>query len=145
MKPPFTYFGGKTAIAERIVSLLPPHEHYVEPFAGSLAVLLAKPPSAMETVNDLNCDLMIFWRVLRDQLADLERVCALTPHSRAERNAAYESAPDDLERARRVWVTLTQGRGGHLGRMSAISTCAACYTLGLVCTLISVVQVCPDP
>ena len=48
MKPPFTYFGGKTSIAERIAALLPPHEHYVEPFAGSLAVLLAKPPSRKE-------------------------------------------------------------------------------------------------
>lgn len=113
LKPPFTYFGGKTAIAERIVALLSPHEHYIEPFAGSLAVLLAKRPSRMETVNDLDGDLMTFWRVLRDRLNDLERVCALTPHSRAEQAAAYEDSPDDLERARRVWVRLTQGRGGH--------------------------------
>lgn len=118
MKPPFTYFGGKLAIAERIVMLLPAHEHYVEPFAGSLAVLLAKPPSQMETVNDLDGDLMTFWRMLRDDLEGLERACALTPHSRAEHLEAYDraSAPTDLERARRVWVTLTQGRGGHLGR-----------------------------
>ena len=45
LKPPFTYYGGKTQVAERIVALLPPHEHYVEPFGGSLAVLLAKPQS----------------------------------------------------------------------------------------------------
>jgi DNA adenine methylase len=116
IKPPFTYFGGKTAIADRIVALLPPHEHYVEPFAGSLSVLLAKPPSPMETVNDLDGDLMNFWRVLRDRPADLERVCALTPHSRAEYLLAYEPAADDLERARRVWVNLTQGRGGQMKR-----------------------------
>lgn len=116
MKPPFTYFGGKTAIADRVVSLLPPHEHYVEPFAGSLAVLLAKPPSHMETVNDLDGDLMNFWRVLRDRPGDLERVCAFTPHSRAEYLACYEPATDDLERARRVWVNLTQGRGGQMRR-----------------------------
>jgi len=118
MKPPFTYFGGKTSTAARIASLLPPHEHYVEPFAGSLAVLLAKPPSAMETVNDIEQDLMTFWRVLRDQPAELEQVCALTPHSRAEQAACYERNPElaDLERARRVWVVLTQGRGGHLWR-----------------------------
>ena len=54
LKPPFTYFGGKLTLAERIAALLPPHQHYVEPFAGSLAVLLAKPPSPMETVNDLD-------------------------------------------------------------------------------------------
>jgi DNA adenine methylase len=116
LKPPFTYFGGKTAVAERIVDLLPPHEHYVEPFAGSLAVLLAKPPSAMETVNDLDGELMNFWRMLRDRTDDLTRVAALTPHSRAEHQAAFEPATDDLERARRTWVRLTQGRGGHTSR-----------------------------
>lgn len=116
MKPPFTYFGGKTAIADRIAALLPAHEHYVEPFAGSLAVLLAKPPSRMETVNDLDGDLMNFWRVLRDRPGDLKRACALTPHSRAEYLACYEPATDALERARRVWVNLTQGRGGQMRR-----------------------------
>ena len=113
MKPPITYFGGKTRIADQIAALLPPHEHYVEPFAGSLAVLLAKPPSAMETVSDLDGDLMNFWRVLRERPQELERACALTPHSRAEHQAAYEAADDDLERARRIWVRLTQGRSGQ--------------------------------
>ena len=116
LKPPFTYFGGKTAIADRITALLPRHEHYVEPFAGSLAVLLAKPLSKMETVSDLDGDLMNFWRVLRDRPGELERACALTPHSRAEYLACYEAATDDLERARRVWVNLTQGRGGQMRR-----------------------------
>ena len=117
LKPPITYFGSKTAIAPRIATLLPPHGHYVEPYCGSLAVLLAKSASRMETVNDLDGDLMNFWRVLRDHPADLERACALTPHSRGEYEASPDlSGRDDLERARRVWVRLTQGRGGHLGR-----------------------------
>jgi DNA adenine methylase len=118
MKPPFTYFGGKLSVAEQIVAFLPAHEGYVEPFAGSLAVLLAKPPSQIETVNDLDGDLMTFWRVLRDRPGDLERACALTPHSRAEHEAAYGglSGLDDLERARRVWVILTQGRAGQMKR-----------------------------
>lgn len=116
--PPFAYYGGKTSIADRIVELLPEHRHYVEPFAGSLAVLLAKRPSLMETVNDLDGHLMTFWRVLRDQPEDLMRVAALTPHSRAEHQAAYDlnASSDDLERARRVWVALTQGRGNTLRR-----------------------------
>jgi DNA adenine methylase len=114
VRPPFGYFGAKTAIAAQIAALLPAHEHYVEPYCGSLAVLLAKRPSRMETVNDLDRDIMTFWRVLRDDPAALERACALTPHSRAEHAAAYEPAADDLELARRVWVRLTQGRGGTL-------------------------------
>lgn len=110
MMPPIGYFGAKTRIAGRIADALPDHRHYVEPFAGSLTVLLAKQPSRMETVNDLDGDLMTFWRVLRDRPADLEAVCALTPHSRAEHPAAYQPAASELERARRVWVLLTQGR-----------------------------------
>jgi DNA adenine methylase len=114
MKPPFAYFGAKTTIAAQIAALLPAHEHYVEAYAGSLAVLLAKRPARMKTVNDIDGDLMTFWRVLRDRPADLERVCALTPHSRAEHHAAYAPASEDMERARRVWVRLTQGRSGAL-------------------------------
>lgn len=111
--PPFAYFGSKQTLAARIVSLLPGHRHYVEPYAGSLAVLLAKSPSGMETVNDLHGDLMTFWRILRDRPDELIRACALTPHSRGEHQDAYDrTGLDDLERARRIWVSLTQGRGG---------------------------------
>lgn len=111
VKPPFAYYGGKTTLAPQIAAMLPTHEHYVEPFAGSLAVLLAKKPSRAETVNDLDGDLMTFWRVLRDRPDELERVCALTPHSRAELAVAKDLAvEDDLERARRVFVRLTQSR-----------------------------------
>lgn len=113
LKPPFTYFGGKMRIADRIVALLPPHEHYVEPFAGSLAVLLAKPRSAMETVNDRDQSVMNFWRLLRERTDDLIRACALTPHSRAEHQAAYEPCDDELESARRLWVRLTQARSSQ--------------------------------
>lgn len=111
------YFGGKTRLAAKIAALLPPHEHYVEPFAGSLAVLLAKPPSRIETVNDIDGGLMCFWRVLRDRPTELARVCALTPHSRAEHAAAatsFDDALDELERARRVWVQISQSRTGTL-------------------------------
>lgn len=115
--PPLAYLGGKTTLAPRIASLLPVHLHYVEPYCGSLAVLLAKPPSRMETVNDLAGDLMTFWRVVRDRLDDLLRVCTLTPHSRAEQEGSYDrDGLDELEVARRVWVCLTQARGGTFRR-----------------------------
>lgn len=115
--PPVPYFGGKITLAPQIVRLLPPHGHYVEPYAGSLAVLLAKARSDMETVNDLDGALVTFWRVLREQPADLARVCALTPHSRAEYGTVLDQldapSPDDpVEVARRVFVQLTQGRAG---------------------------------
>ena len=110
VKPPFSYYGGKTTLATDIADLLPSHEHYVEPFAGSLAVLLAKPRAPQETVNDLDSKLVAFWRVLRDRPDDLWRACALTPHSREELEAAQEDTGDEVEMARRVWVVLTQSR-----------------------------------
>ncbi len=117
VKPPMPYAGGKQRLADWIVSLLPAHHHYVEPFAGGLSVLLAKPVSVIETVNDIDGEIMNFWAVLRDQPIELERVCALTPHSRAEYNQAVTSAGDtslpEVERARRLWVRLTQGRGAQ--------------------------------
>lgn len=124
LRPPMPYSGGKQAIAERIVDLFPPHDHYVEPFAGALSVLLAKPEVRVETVNDINGDLVAFWQVLRDRPEDLERVCALTPHSRAEHLAArhLEDDLDDLERARRVWVQLSQSRGARLAGGEAAKT-----------------------
>ncbi|MET9099989.1 DNA adenine methylase [Streptomyces antibioticus] len=116
MKPPVPYFGSKQSVADWITSLLPPHQHYVEPYCGGLSVLLAKPPSPMETVNDLDGDLVNFWRVLRDRPEELARACALTPHARTELAEAWDPAEDEVERARRVWVRLAQGRGGMMRR-----------------------------
>lgn len=114
MKPPIPYYGGKQRIAARIVSHFPEHDHYVEPYCGGLSILLAKPPSKMETVNDLDESLITFWRVLRDRTDDLMRVCTLTPHSRHELNLCREPMDglDELEVARRVWSQLAQGRSG---------------------------------
>lgn len=111
LKPPITYLGAKTRIAPKVVNLLPVHTHYIEPFAGSLAVLLAKEPSTAETVSDIDGDLMAFWEVLRDQPDELTRACALTPHSRGEYYRSLEPLNDlpPVERARRVWVRINQG------------------------------------
>lgn len=119
LRPPFAYYGGKTMLARKIVPLLPAHQHYVEPFAGGLSVLLAKDRAPHETVNDLDGSLVTFWRVLRERPDELAAAIALTPHSRAEHQAAYHLeavAGDDLETARRVWVLLAQGRGGTMRR-----------------------------
>lgn len=116
MRPPFPYYGGKMSVAGQIVDLLPSHEHYVEPFAGSLSVLLAKPAAKFETVNDLHTELVTFWKVLRDRHVELARVCALTPHSRAEYVAAADLSGDELEVARKVWARLSQSRSALLGK-----------------------------
>lgn len=112
MKPPFAYYGGKTKLAPRIAALLPTHRCYVEPFAGSLAVLLAKRRAPHEVINDLDGHVVNFWRQLRDHPDDLERLCRLTPYSREEFiTCADLDIDDDLERARRWWVRVTQAYG----------------------------------
>jgi DNA adenine methylase len=149
VKPPFAYYGGKTTLADRIVAAFPPHRHYVEPFAGSLAVLLAKTPSVMETVNDLDQAIVNFWRVLRDRPVDLARVCALTPHSRVEFEDSQDvDEGDELERARRLWVRLAQGRSGRLKRAgwrhyvspSSVSTAFPSYLDGYVDRMAAAVE-----
>lgn len=124
IEPPIPYYGSKMRMAPVIASLFPPHDHYVEVFAGSLAVLLAKRRSDAETINDLDGRLMRFWRVLRDRPNDLAWVCSLTPHSRAEQLIAHQEVMClcerdgcdvcDLENARRVWSALTQTRAGKM-------------------------------
>lgn len=109
MKPPIPYYGGKGTMAGWLAGLLPDHGVYIEPFAGSLAVLLAKRPAPIEVVNDLDGWIVAFWRVLRDQPEELERLCALTPYARDEYAAAVDDEDlDDLERARRFWARITQ-------------------------------------
>src|SRR3954464_13322891 len=76
---PRKWHGGKSYLARRIVSLMPRHLHYVEPYAGGLAILLARDPEdprlwldphrgVSEVVNDIDGRLTNFWRVLRDEL-----------------------------------------------------------------------------
>ena len=65
LKSPFPYFGGKSRIAHEVWARFGDVPNYVEPFAGSLAVLLARPtPPRIETVNDIDCFLTNFWRAL---------------------------------------------------------------------------------
>jgi len=65
-KPPFPWFGGKSRIAGLVWSRFGDVRNYVEPFAGSLAVLLYRPTTpGVETVNDLDCYLANFWRALQ--------------------------------------------------------------------------------
>lgn len=66
LKAPFPWFGGKSRVAHLVWERFGDVGNYVEPFAGSLAVLLGRPtPPRVETVNDLDCYLANFWRALR--------------------------------------------------------------------------------
>jgi DNA adenine methylase len=62
--------GGKSRLAKRIVAMMPEHEAYAEVFAGAAWVFFAKPPSRFESINDINSDLVTFYRVLQYHLEE---------------------------------------------------------------------------
>lgn len=108
-RTPLTYYGGKQRLAAQIVPLMPPHRVYLEAFAGGAAVLFAKPRVERETLNDLDGQIVRFWRVLRDRPADLAAAVAATPYAREEWRASRDgTAEDDVEAARLLLLNVDQ-------------------------------------
>lgn len=111
MKSVLKYPGAKNRLASWICEYIPKHDVYLEPFAGSLAVLFNKQRSHIETVNDIDGEIVNFFRILRDRSKELEWAIRFTPFSRSEYKAAYESSNDELEQARRFAVKCWMGFG----------------------------------
>ena len=111
----FGWYGGKFVHLDFILPHLPADaEHFCDVYGGSAAVLVNRAPAAVETYNDLDSDLVNFFRVLRDTPDDLVRQIGLTPFSREELVKACAPAQglDALERARRFYVRARQTRTG---------------------------------
>lgn len=124
----FGWYGGKFNHLGWLLPLLPPCHHYCEPFAGSAAVLLNRESSPVETYNDLDGEVVNFFRVLRDQKERLVEAIGLTPFAREEfaRAVAADDAPlSDLERARRFFVRARQVRTG-LAQTASLGRWANC-------------------
>lgn len=111
--PVLKYPGSKWRLAPWIISHLPPHQVYLEPFFGGGAVLFNKPPSALETVNDLDSDVVNLFRVMREQPDELARLISLTPFAREEFYLCHEKTGVPLEDARRFLVQIWQGFAGR--------------------------------
>jgi len=124
----FGWYGGKFSHLDWLLPLLPAAHHYCEPFAGSGAVLLNRAPAPVETYNDIDGEVVNFFRVLRDDTEILARQIALTPFSREE---FYHAVSDpgriltDLERARRFFVRARQARTG-LAQTATLGRWANC-------------------
>ena len=118
MRAVFRYPGSKWSIAKWIISHFPDgYENmvYLEPFLGSGAVFFNKRPGIVETINDLDGDVVNLFYVLRERPEDLKRVLELTPYSREEYDKSFENCEDPLEKARRFMVKTTQAIGAKLG------------------------------
>src|SRR3990170_8735755 len=124
----FGWYGGKYSHLNWLLPLLPKSHHYCEPFGGSAAVLLNREPSPIETYNDVDGEVVNFFRVLRDQKEILIEAIGLTPFSREEFYLAvtdYGPHLTDLERARRFFIRARQVRTG-LAQTASLGRWANC-------------------
>jgi len=124
----FGWYGGKFNHLEWLLPLLPECHHYCEPFGGSAAVLLNRNPSPIETYNDLDGQVVNFFRMLRSDKDQLIEAIAMTPFSREEFSIAcgkLDRRISNLERARRFFVRARQVRTG-LAQTASIGRWANC-------------------
>lgn len=117
---------------------MPPHRSYLEPFFGSGAVFFSKTPSPIETINDLDGEIVNLFRVVREQPEALERAVALTPYSREEYERAWErhkakDVTDPVEKARltliRYWQAVGSRQIYRAGWRRDVAGREAAYTL----------------
>ncbi len=117
----FGWYGGKYSHLDWLLPLLPPATHFCDVFGGSAAVLLNRAPSPVETYNDLDSEVVNFFRVLRGDKERLAEAIGLTPFSREELALASrrEDGLTEMERARRFFVCARQVRTGLAQKASA--------------------------
>ena len=114
MKALFRYPGSKWSIANWIIQHFPANYEkmvYLEPFAGSGAVFFNKKPSAVETINDIDSDIVNFFKVLREYPEELKHQLELTPYSREEYCLSCEQSDEPIEKARRFVIRTIQAIG----------------------------------
>jgi len=114
---PFKWVGGKSRLRKQIVALIPEHSCYLELFAGAAWVLFAKPPSKVEVLNDIDKELVNFFRVVKYKPEELIQSFEWELVSRAEfeRLANLDTATlTEMERAHRFYYIIMAGWGGEL-------------------------------
>jgi DNA adenine methylase len=119
MRTLLRYPGSKQRIASWIINQMPRHHSYVEPYCGGIAILLNKEPSRIETINDLDDDVINLFRVIQDvgTKEELIRWVARTPYARGEYDNAFPENSDKLsevERAKNFLIRSGMGYGFRL-------------------------------
>jgi len=95
LPPILGWVGGKTKLAGKIISMMPKHKVYVEPFLGGGSVFFKKPLADLNVINDLDKDLINFYKGVRNGGCEKIRACKI-PKNRAEFNRAKESKEKDV-------------------------------------------------
>lgn len=112
MKAVMKYPGSKWRLAKWIVSHFPEHHSYLEPYFGSGAVLFNKPRSSIETVNDLDGNVVNLFEWIRHDPERLAREIYYTPYARQVYEDAFSMVPEDsLQRAVNFYIRLQMGHG----------------------------------
>jgi DNA adenine methylase len=109
MLGPLSYIGGKRALAKRIIELMPEHKTYVEAFAGGAQVFFHKPRSEVEVLNDLDHEIVNFFRVCQNHHEELVRYLRFTIVSRGQFDLLRKTGPEgltDIQRAARYLYIL---------------------------------------
>lgn len=109
-KTPISYYGGKQNLVKLILSLIPEHNLYCEPFVGGAAVFFAKEPSPVEVINDFDGKVVNFYKVCKLQFSKLQKLIQATPHSRRLRSEAKTILKDNKEKnvVKRAWAFWVQ-------------------------------------
>lgn len=120
IKTPITYYGGKQNLAEKILTLIPRHGLYAEPFTGGAAIFFAKHPSEVEVLNDTNGELINLYRVIQQNYNALYEEIKSTLHSRELHRQAWVVYNNtdmftEVKRAWAIWVLCCQGFGSKIG------------------------------
>lgn len=121
MKTPITYYGGKQTLVKHLLELIPKHHLYCEPFFGGGALFFAKPPSETEVINDLNGEVINFFKVMQTDFKELQREVQSTLHSRELYKKAmivYEH-PDLFSNVKRAWALWTLANQGFAGQLTS--------------------------
>ena len=111
------WMGGKFRLSKRVVSLLPAHTCYCEPFAGAAWVLFRKPESEVEVINDINREIVAFYRVVQYHLEEFVRYFKWVLIARDEFERLKRVAPDtltDIQRAARFYYLQQMCFGGRM-------------------------------
>lgn len=117
LSSPLKWVGGKSRLRKYIIELLPEHTCYLELFAGAAWVLFGKPLSDVEIINDLDQDLVTFFRVVREKPEELITSFEWELVARAEFERLAALAPTeltDVQRAHRFYYLIMAGWGGEL-------------------------------
>jgi DNA adenine methylase len=115
MRGPIAYIGGKRAVAKQIIEIFPKHTTYVEAFAGGAQVFFHKEPSKVEVLNDLDGDMVNFFRVCQQHYEELLRYFRFMVVSRTWHELLKATNPatlTDIQRAARHLYLLKNSYAG---------------------------------